>query len=149
MEDKQEKELVRTMSNKILGGVIGGIGEYYDWKHGTTILVRLLYFILIVSTSFIPSPWGNICTLLVFSYLLLLFVLKTDDGSKQFPVYFGVSITIVIAFLCVLLSGSLPNWIPFDVYTYFIPSILLLGTVLDLIDEFIKTKKKKKSNDEK
>jgi phage shock protein C len=45
------KRLYRSTDNKIAGGVIGGIGEYFDVD---PVLLRLLYAAVTVFTGVIP-----------------------------------------------------------------------------------------------
>jgi phage shock protein C len=46
------KRLHRSTDNKIAGGVIGGIGEYFDVD---PVLLRLLYAAVTVFTGLIPG----------------------------------------------------------------------------------------------
>ncbi len=46
------KRLYRSTDNKIAGGVIGGIGEYFDVD---PVLLRLLYAAVTVFTGVIPG----------------------------------------------------------------------------------------------
>ena len=46
------KRLYRSNTNKVLAGVLGGVGEYYDVD---PTLLRLAYLILAVLTAFVPA----------------------------------------------------------------------------------------------
>jgi phage shock protein C len=46
------KRLYRSTDNKMAGGVIGGIGEYFDVDR---VLLRLLYAAVTVFTGLIPG----------------------------------------------------------------------------------------------
>lgn len=57
------KRLYRSETNKIIGGVLGGIGEYFDID---PVIVRLLYIIGVLLTAIIPG---------VIVYILALFII--------------------------------------------------------------------------
>lgn len=56
------KRLYRSSDNKILGGIIGGLGEYFE-VDPTVLRVLTLFFILI--TGFVPG---------FIAYILALFI---------------------------------------------------------------------------
>lgn len=47
------KKFARSTSNRVLGGVLGGISNYFDWDAN---LVRLVFVILSVMVGFFPLP---------------------------------------------------------------------------------------------
>lgn len=51
------KKLYKSSTNKVIAGVIGGIGEYFDID--PTVL-RLAYILLAVLTAFVPATIGYI-----------------------------------------------------------------------------------------
>ncbi len=57
------RKLYRSEENKIIGGVFGGIGEYFDVD---PVLIRLAFAVILVFTAFIPG--------IVF-YLLALIII--------------------------------------------------------------------------
>ena len=61
----ENKRLLRTRSDKWLGGVCGGISEYFGWDSA---VVRLIYVFLTVFTAF--------CGVLV--YILLWIVMPSE-----------------------------------------------------------------------
>lgn len=46
------KRLYRSQKNKVLAGVCGGIGEYFDVD---PVLIRLVYLMATVFTGFVPG----------------------------------------------------------------------------------------------
>jgi phage shock protein C len=56
------KRLYKSKEDKIIAGVIGGLGEYFDID--PTIL-RLLYILIAIVTGLIPAVLGYIIAVLV------------------------------------------------------------------------------------
>lgn len=56
------KKLTRSSTNKVISGVIGGVGEYFDVD---PVLFRLLYLILTIFTGLVPGVLGYLLALLV------------------------------------------------------------------------------------
>jgi len=50
-----KKRLYKSDTNKVLAGVIGGIGEYFDTD---PTLLRLAYILLAILTAFFPAVIG-------------------------------------------------------------------------------------------
>ena len=46
------KKLYRSKENKVLAGVIGGIGEYFDID---PVVLRIIWILLVVFTAFAPG----------------------------------------------------------------------------------------------
>ena len=46
------KKLYRSKENKVLAGVIGGIGEYFDID---PVVLRIIWILLVVFTAFVPG----------------------------------------------------------------------------------------------
>lgn len=63
----EEKKLMRSSKNKVLGGVCGGIGEYVNMD---PTVIRVIYALLTVLTAF--------CGLLVYLILLLIIPVNKD-----------------------------------------------------------------------
>lgn len=67
MEGNNEpKKLRRSRTNKVLGGVLGGIAEYFDLD---PVLVRVIYCFLTVFSAGFPG---------VLMYILMLILIPTD-----------------------------------------------------------------------
>jgi len=64
------KKLYRSRENKIFGGIIGGIGEYFDID--PTIL-RLFFLFLILITGIIPP---------IIAYIIALFIVPKKPEEK-------------------------------------------------------------------
>lgn len=64
-----KKRLYRSTTNKIFGGVIGGLGDFFDVD---PVLLRVIWTFVLVFTGFIPG---------IFVYILALFIIpvKSDD----------------------------------------------------------------------
>ncbi len=57
-----EKRLYRSRDNKIIAGIMGGIGEYY----GTDpVLIRLIYVLITLITGFVPGVLGYLIAMLI------------------------------------------------------------------------------------
>jgi len=56
------KRLYRSDTNRVISGVLGGIGEYYDTD--PTIL-RLAYIVFTILTGFFPAVVGYIVAILI------------------------------------------------------------------------------------
>ncbi|MCP1715901.1 phage shock protein PspC (stress-responsive transcriptional regulator) [Methanocalculus alkaliphilus] len=72
----QQERLTRSATNKLLGGVCGGIAEYFGWDPS---LVRLGW---VIGTLF-TSGGGLIV------YILALFIMPSGDDPKETGVYSG------------------------------------------------------------
>jgi phage shock protein C len=57
-----EKKLYRSRTNKMLAGVMGGLGEFFGVD---AVLLRLGYLILTVFTGFIPGIVGYILAVVI------------------------------------------------------------------------------------
>ncbi len=64
------KKLYRSRENKIFGGIIGGIGEYFDID--PTVL-RLIFVFLILATGFLPG---------IIAYIAALFIVPKKIEEK-------------------------------------------------------------------
>ena len=59
---EQPKRLYKSQDNKVLAGVLGGIGEYLNVD---PVIIRVIYIFLTVMTAFMPG---------VFAYILIALV---------------------------------------------------------------------------
>lgn len=50
-----KKRLVRSRNNRVLAGILGGIGEYFDID---PTLVRVIFIVLLVASFFFPCTIG-------------------------------------------------------------------------------------------
>lgn len=65
------KKLYRSKKNKILAGILGGIGEYFDVD---PVLVRLVFIVLLVLTHVVP---------MIIVYILGLFIVPTPPDGEM------------------------------------------------------------------
>lgn len=70
-----KKRLVRSRTNRLVGGVLGGIAEYFDWNAN---LLRLIY--VLVSLAI---PTHGILGLLV--YVVVMTFMPLDDSQAETP----------------------------------------------------------------
>ena len=63
----EDKKLVRSYSDKWLGGICGGIARYFGWDAA---VVRLIYVFLTLFTAFCG----------VLAYILLWILMPEDDN---------------------------------------------------------------------
>lgn len=67
-----KRKLVRSRSDKMLGGVCGGIAEYFDW---TSWVVRFVYVLVSIISAAFPG-------ILIYLLLWLLMPLKHEGGER-------------------------------------------------------------------
>ncbi len=58
----KQKKLYRSDKNKVWGGVIGGLGEYFNID---PTLLRLVWLLIVVFTGFIPGIIVYLAALLI------------------------------------------------------------------------------------
>lgn len=78
-----KKKFARSRTNRIVGGVLGGIADYFDWNAN---LLRVIYVIVTISIPFMHVVLG----LLV--YVILMTFMPLDDTtstSSNFSDLFG------------------------------------------------------------
>ncbi len=63
------RKLARSKTDKMLGGVCGGIAEYFDWPSW---VVRFVYVLVSILSAAFPG-------ILIYLLLWLLMPLKQDD----------------------------------------------------------------------
>ncbi|MCO7125036.1 PspC domain-containing protein [Sporolactobacillus shoreicorticis] len=56
------KRLFRSRENRVVGGVLGGIGEYFNTD---PVLIRLAFVVLMVLTAFFPCLIGYFIAYLI------------------------------------------------------------------------------------
>lgn len=64
-----KKRLYRSTTNKIFGGVIGGLGEYFDVD---PVFLRVVWVFILIFTGIFPG-------LLV--YIITLFIIPTESDN--------------------------------------------------------------------
>ena len=57
-----EKKLYRSRENRVLAGIMGGLGEFFGID---PVLLRLGYLIITVFTGFVPGIVGYVLALLI------------------------------------------------------------------------------------
>lgn len=79
-----EKKLYRSEDNKILAGVIGGFGEYFNVD---PVILRVFYVLLTVFTGFIPGIIAYILAAIVVpkpgKEAPIVRVEKTEEEKKK------------------------------------------------------------------
>jgi phage shock protein C len=68
------KKLYRSKTNRIIGGVIGGLGEYFNID---PVILRLVWVVIVVFTALIPG---------IVVYILGMFIIPeapTHTHTKQ------------------------------------------------------------------
>jgi len=64
-----KKRLYRSTSNRVLGGICGGVWEYFDID---PTVVRLIWIIIVIFTGFVPG---------ILAYIIALFVIPEKRGG--------------------------------------------------------------------
>ena len=67
-----KRKLARSRSDKMLGGVCGGIAEYFDWPSW---VVRFVYVVVSILSAAFPG-------ILIYLLLWLLMPLKNEDSES-------------------------------------------------------------------
>ena len=62
MVSMSHKQLYRSETNKVFGGVLGGLGEYFDVD---PVILRLLWVFIVIFTGVIPG---------ILVYIIALFI---------------------------------------------------------------------------
>jgi len=62
MEDKKTKRLYKSEKNKVIWGIVGGIGEYFKID---PVILRLIWVLVVIFTGFFPG---------VLAYIIAAFV---------------------------------------------------------------------------
>ncbi len=66
-----KKKLYRSRTNKVFGGLIGGLGEYFDID---PVLLRVLFLFAIFMTGFFPG---------LIAYIIGLFIVPKYNPSAH------------------------------------------------------------------
>ncbi|WP_278588616.1 PspC domain-containing protein [Limosilactobacillus pontis] len=69
MRESRHRHLTRSAADRILGGVLGGFGQYF---HISANLLRIIYVILTIMTAIVPG---------VIIYLILLIIMPPDPAN--------------------------------------------------------------------
>ncbi|MGM9908042.1 PspC domain-containing protein [Limosilactobacillus sp.] len=69
MRESRHRRLTRSASDRIIGGVFGGLGKYF---HISANLLRIIYVILTVMTAIVPG---------VIIYLILMIIMPPDPAN--------------------------------------------------------------------
>lgn len=59
---RMEKKLTRSRSNRMIAGLMGGLGEFFGVD---PVLLRLAYLIVTVFTGFVPGIVGYLLAILI------------------------------------------------------------------------------------
>ena len=59
---RMEKKLTRSRSNRMIAGLMGGLGEFFGVD---PVLLRLAYLIITVFTGFVPGIVGYLLAILI------------------------------------------------------------------------------------
>lgn len=65
------KKLYRSESNKVFGGIVGGVGEYFDVD---PTIIRLLWLLVVIFTGIFPG---------VVAYLIALLIVPKKNHIAQ------------------------------------------------------------------
>jgi phage shock protein C len=65
------KRLYKSHSNKVIAGVLGGVGEYFEVD---PTVIRLGYLILAILTAFVPA---------IIAYLIAAFIVPKRPKATQ------------------------------------------------------------------
>ena len=63
------RRLYKSKDNKVLSGVIGGVGEYFDVD---PVILRLLWILIVIATGVVPG---------IFAYIISIFIVPKHSGA--------------------------------------------------------------------
>jgi phage shock protein C len=66
------KKLYRSEHNRIIAGICGGVGEYFDVD---PVVVRLIYLLITVFTGLVPG---------IVTYLLAMLIVPERSHAERF-----------------------------------------------------------------
>lgn len=72
------KKLYRSRENKVLAGVLGGVGEYFDTD---PVLVRLIYLVVFIFTGIVPGALVYLVAVFIVPERPLLIAQSTDEST--------------------------------------------------------------------
>jgi phage shock protein PspC (stress-responsive transcriptional regulator) len=72
-----KKKLYRSDNNKVVAGIFGGLGEYYDID---PVLLRLFWLLVVVSTGVVPGIIVYMIAILVVPKKLVIDVQYTKKS---------------------------------------------------------------------
>jgi phage shock protein C len=70
VEESKPKRLFRSRDNRVVAGILGGVGEYLNVD---PVAIRVLYVIFTAVTGFVP---------LIVAYILLLFIIPEPPEKR-------------------------------------------------------------------
>ncbi|MFA7216878.1 MAG: PspC domain-containing protein [Candidatus Paceibacterota bacterium] len=65
------KKLYKSKTNKVISGVVGGLGEYFDTD---PVILRLGYLIIVIATGVIPG---------IFAYIIASMIVPEKPHHKE------------------------------------------------------------------
>lgn len=71
------KRLYKSRDNKVLAGVLGGVGKYFDVD---PVLVRLIYILIAVGTGVVPGIVVYILGALIIPEKPVIIAASSDDA---------------------------------------------------------------------
>ena len=63
------KRIYKSKDNKVLAGVIGGVGEYFEVD---PVILRLLWLLIVIATGVVPG---------ILAYLVSIFIVPVHSGK--------------------------------------------------------------------
>ncbi|MCD6535889.1 MAG: PspC domain-containing protein [Thaumarchaeota archaeon] len=116
------KRLERSAKNKVLAGVLGGLGEYLNIDPNILRIIAVILFIL--------SPVA-----MVVLYLAAVFLLPRSGENKPLISSFKVSehSPLILGFILFLVGAVLPGPYVVPVFWFFQPLLILSSVVAALL----------------
>lgn len=74
------KKLYRSRENKVIAGVMGGVGEYFE---ADPVLIRLIYLVITIFSGVVPGIIVYLIAILIVPMrpVLIAEVKKEDDSA--------------------------------------------------------------------
>ncbi|MCH5464462.1 PspC domain-containing protein [Levilactobacillus tujiorum] len=64
----EKKRFVRSRTNRLVGGVLGGIAEYFGWNAN---LLRVIYVLITIATPFVHGILGLAVYVILYTFMPL------------------------------------------------------------------------------
>ena len=71
MRESQHKRLTRSATDRLIAGVFGGLGKYFNLS---AILLRLIYVVITALTGFVPG---------ILIYIIMVVIMPADPAKPD------------------------------------------------------------------
>lgn len=128
-----DKKLKRSSSDRVLAGVCGGIGEYFNTD---PVVVRILWVLI----TFMPGGPG------LLAYIVCALIIPEDNGviyqdtssssnssTSNTPIFIGIALVVVGGYMLAKLILPQHVFRYFNIFRYW-PVLLIIGGIYIIIN---------------